>query len=78
MRVDELDFKNRMKGKHLWAISASAGSAEQANPMFKSLQMSATYMAMEWGGHLLGNGSAAGDVMNDEQALAKAKTLFAS
>lgn len=77
MRVEELDFKNQMKGKHLWAISASAGAAEQANPMFESLQLSGKFMAMEWGGHVLGNGSAAGDVMKDEAKITAARKLFA-
>ena len=76
MRVEELDFKNRMQGKRLWVISASAGAAADAEPMFESLKLSAKFLSMQWAGHVLGNGSAAGDVLNDEAAVAKAKLLF--
>ena len=34
-------------------------------------------MGMRFGGVLLGNGSRRGDVLNDEGALARAKTFFA-
>jgi multimeric flavodoxin WrbA len=76
MRVENLDFRNRMTGKQLWAISASAGAANEAQHMFDSLKLCATYMKMDWGGHVLGNGTAAGDVIKDEAAVSAARELF--
>jgi len=76
MRVEDLQFKERMEGKTLWAISASAGVAEDAEHMFGSLQLCAKFMKMKWGGHLLGNGSAPGDILNDKSALESARKLF--
>lgn len=76
LRVDGLNFKTRMKGKRLWAISTSAGPAEEANSMFESLRLSANYMGMQWGGSVLGNGSAAGDVLKDTRAVELATYLF--
>lgn len=76
MRVESLEFKERMEGKSLWAISSSAGRAEDAEPMFESLKLCAKFMKMKWGGHVLGNGSAPGDVLNDEKALSFAKRFF--
>jgi multimeric flavodoxin WrbA len=76
LRVESLEFRNRMVGKHLWAVSASAGPAEQAQPMFESLRLSANYMKMVWGGQVLGNGTAAGDVLKDDSAVLAAKNLF--
>ena len=35
-------------------------------------------MKMRFGGVLLGNGSGRGDVLNDAEALARAKTFFAA
>jgi hypothetical protein len=37
---------------------------------------SAAYMEMRFGGVLLGNGSKPGDVLNDTDALTRAKTFF--
>jgi multimeric flavodoxin WrbA len=76
MRVDGLEFKRKMAGKRMWAISASAGPANEASHMFDSLKLSAKYMSMQWGGHVIGNGTAAGDVLNDQAAIEQAKTLF--
>ena len=36
------------------------------------------YLSMTWGGYVLGNGSAAGDVMNDKPALAAATECLAA
>ncbi|MEZ5306369.1 MAG: NAD(P)H-dependent oxidoreductase [Pyrinomonadaceae bacterium] len=76
LRVESLNFRERMNGKRMWAISVSAGPASKAEPMFKSLELSADYMNMIWSGHVLGNGSAAGDVLRDSAAIEKAKSLF--
>lgn len=48
-----------------------------ADPLVGTLNNSAAYMKMRFGGVLLGNGSKRGDVLKDEAALARAKTFFA-
>ena len=76
MRVDSLDFKSQMAGKRMWVIACSTGSANQFQPMLDSLRLSAAYLDMQWCGHVLGNGSAAGDVLNDTNAVGLARELF--
>ncbi|MEM7457383.1 MAG: NAD(P)H-dependent oxidoreductase, partial [Planctomycetota bacterium] len=76
MRVAETGFKESMRGKNLWAVSCSAGPAIEAQHMFASLELSAKYMEMNWSGFVLGNGSAAGDVLTDDDAVEKARVLF--
>jgi NAD(P)H-dependent FMN reductase len=81
MRVPEfhgakLEFKASMKGKTMWAITASTGDLEEATALFRSLELSAEYMHMRWGGFVLGNGSKPGDVLNDASALEAASGLF--
>ncbi len=76
MRIEGLDFRERMQTKTAWAISCSAGAAADAQPMFRTLQLCAKYLSMTWGGHVLGNGTAPGDVLHDTTALATAKNLF--
>lgn len=76
MRIEGLNFRERMHGKTCWAISCSAGAADEAQAMFTTLRLSAQYLSMDWGGEVLGNGSAPGDVLNDERAVASAKQLF--
>ena len=77
MRVAECRFKEQMKGTKLSVISVSAGSPNEAVPMFDSLRLCGEYMQMEWTGSLLGNGAAAGDVLGDSAAIEKAQTFFA-
>lgn len=48
-----------------------------ADPLVGTLRNSAAYLGMRFGGVLLGNGSKPGDVLNDTEALARAKTFFA-
>jgi NAD(P)H-dependent FMN reductase len=81
MRVPEfqgekLGFKARMQDKTMWAVAASSGDLEEATPLFRTLQLSAEYMHMRWGGFVLGNGSKPGDVLNDAPALEAATGLF--
>lgn len=77
LRISTVNFRNIMSGKTLWAVVASAGSAEEAAPLRQTLQLSAVYMHMHWGGFLLGNGSRPGDVLLDTQALREATHFFA-
>ncbi|MEV6208744.1 NAD(P)H-dependent oxidoreductase [Kitasatospora sp. NPDC051914] len=79
MRVPGTDFKRRMAGRTLWAVSAYAGSdPSDADPLAGMLRRSADYLSMRWGGLLLGSGSRPGDVLADEEALLAAKSFLAS
>jgi len=75
MRVDDLPFKERMKGKRVWAITTS-GSREKTQPMFDSLALCAEFLAMPWQGALWGAGGAPGAVEKDAAAIAAASTFF--
>ena len=77
MRVDGVNFKSRMAGKTMWAISAYAGASSQvADPLLGTLRLCCDYLRMRWGGEVLGCGSAPGDVLKDSLALANAARLF--
>ncbi|WP_414935717.1 flavodoxin family protein [Amycolatopsis sp. cmx-11-51] len=77
MDQPELRFKEQMRGKTLWGVSALAEQPEQAEPLIGTLRKTAEYLGMHWGGQLLGNGSRPGDVLLDEGALKAAETFFA-
>jgi hypothetical protein len=77
MRVPGRDFRARMAGKTLWAIGVfSDDDPALAEPLLQTLRLSARYLAMEWGGSVLGSGSRPGDVLADAAALAAADALF--
>ncbi|GLZ31365.1 flavodoxin [Lentzea sp. NBRC 105346] len=76
MRVPGVDFKKRMAGKTLWTVSVLGEEPEQAAALVDTLQRSARYLSMNWGGALLGNGSKPDDVLRDSAALAGARTFF--
>jgi multimeric flavodoxin WrbA len=76
--VPGVDFRAAMAGRTLWAVTASAGDPPRvAEPLVGTLNNLATYMQMNFGGVLYGNGTAPGDVLKDTDALAHAKTFFA-
>ncbi|OLZ65131.1 flavodoxin [Streptomyces sp. IMTB 2501] len=78
LRIPGLGFKATLAGRTLWGIAALADSEPSvADPYAGTLNNSAAYMGMRFGGVLLGNGSARGDVLKDTVALARAKTFFA-
>ncbi|WP_433451886.1 flavodoxin family protein [Streptomyces sp. CA-142005] len=78
LRTPGVDFKATLAGRTLWGIAALAhAEASVAEPYVGTLNNSAAYMGMRFGGVLLGNGSARGDVLKDTDALARAKTFFA-
>ncbi|MBT9394187.1 NAD(P)H-dependent oxidoreductase [Hymenobacter sp. NST-14] len=78
LRTPGLEFRARMRGKTCWAVVASSGSAEEARPLRETLQLSAAYLHLPWGGYLLGNGSRPGDVLRDTAALRAAESFFAA
>ncbi|MDC2955259.1 NAD(P)H-dependent oxidoreductase [Streptomyces gilvifuscus] len=78
LRTPGIDFKATMAGRTLWGVAALAHQeAVVADPLIGTLNNSAAYMGMRFGGVLLGNGSGPGDVLNDTDALTRAKTFFA-
>ncbi|MFJ6654934.1 flavodoxin family protein [Streptomyces sp. NPDC091377] len=78
LRTPGLDFHDTMAGRTLWGVTALAHDEfEVADPLVGTLNHSAAYMRMRFGGVLLGNGSKPGDVRKDTEALARAKTFFA-
>ncbi|MFD5267294.1 flavodoxin family protein [Streptomyces sp. NPDC058335] len=78
LRTPGVDLKATLAGRTLWGVTALAEERQAvADPLVGALKNSATYMEMRFGGVLLGNGSKPGDVLNDTQALARAKTFFA-
>lgn len=78
LRTPGLDFRRRMAGRTLWGVSALAFKEQVvADPLVGTLNHSAAYLGMRFGGVLLGNGSKPGDVLTDTAALARAKTFFA-
>ncbi|GAA2824022.1 NAD(P)H-dependent oxidoreductase [Kitasatospora paracochleata] len=77
LRLPEADFKRRMAGRTMWAVTAMADrDPARAEPLAGTLRISADYLAMRWGGVLLGNGSRPGDVLTDTDALRRAETFF--
>ena len=78
MRVPGADFKARMAGKTMWAVTViSDEDTRVADPLIGTLKLSAEYMRMRWGGALLGYGSRPDDILRDATALAAAERFFA-
>lgn len=75
MRVPGVEFKARMAGKSLWAITTS-GDRERSQPMWDSFRYSADFLSMRWRGVLWGKGGAPGSVASDAQAVAAAAAFF--
>jgi multimeric flavodoxin WrbA len=79
MRIPGIDFRPRMAGKTMWAITMLSDTDKaQADPLLGSLQWTAKYLGMRWGGSLLGYGNKPGDVLADQTALTNAEQLFAA
>ncbi|MFI9649865.1 flavodoxin family protein [Streptomyces sp. NPDC052040] len=77
LRVPGLDFKKAMAGRTLWGVTALADEEQDvAAPLVGTLNNSAAYLGMRFGGVLLGNGSKPGDVLHDTRALDRAETFF--
>ena len=77
LRVPGADFRERMAGKTLWGVCAlSDEDPKRADPLIGMLAIGAEYLAMKFGGVLLGYGSRPGDIIDDAGALARASTFF--
>ncbi|MFE5218773.1 MULTISPECIES: flavodoxin family protein [unclassified Streptomyces] len=78
LRTPGADFRAAMAGSTLWGVAALADEEPSvADPYVGTLNNSAAYLKMRFGGVLLGNGSKPGDVLTDTGALTRAKTFFA-
>lgn len=78
LRTPGVDFRATMAGRTLWGVTVLADpQASVADPLVGTLNNSAAYLGMRFGGVLLGNGSKPGDVLGDTDALARAKSFFA-
>jgi NAD(P)H-dependent FMN reductase len=75
MRIEGVDFKGRMQGKRVWAITTS-GNREKTQPMFDSLKLCAEFLAMRWQAPLWGQGGAPGAIEKDAAAVAAAANWF--
>lgn len=77
LRVAELDFRNRMKGKRMWAVTViSDEDNSTADPLIGTLTRSASYMDLDWRGALLGHGSRPGDIERDFDAIEAAASFL--
>jgi multimeric flavodoxin WrbA len=74
---DTVPFKDRMREKTLWGVSA-AEEDDMFSALVDTLHKSANYLKMRWGGVLLGHGHHPGEVVNDAQAMEAAKDFFQS
>lgn len=77
MRLAVVDFRARMAGKTLRAITmVSEEDRRVADPLIATLRLTADYMAMKWGGALVGYGNRPGDVAADTSAVVAATAFF--
>ncbi|MEV4947957.1 NAD(P)H-dependent oxidoreductase [Streptomyces sp. NPDC053755] len=75
--LPDVDFRERMRGKSLWAVTAYArGEAADAEPLTGMLRRTADYLGMEWRGALLARAHRAGDIEADPAALGRAAAFF--
>ncbi|MBM7169469.1 NAD(P)H-dependent oxidoreductase [Streptomyces sp. G44] len=78
LETPEIGFKEALKGRTLWGVTALAHREEEvAEPLIGTLHHTAAFFPMRFGGVLLGNGTRPGQVLDDTEALARAKTFFA-
>ncbi|MBA0053135.1 flavodoxin family protein [Streptomyces sp. AJS327] len=71
------DFKATMAGRTLWGVTAMADREESvADGLVTTMNNTAAYMGMRFGGMLFGNGSRPGQVRDDLDALDRARTFF--
>jgi multimeric flavodoxin WrbA len=77
-RLPGTGFKDRMRGTTLWAVSVMADEDHAvADPLLKTLELSAGYLGARFAGALLGTGSWPGDVLRDAGAVERARNYFA-
>lgn len=79
LHLEGLRFKQRMSSKTLWGVSVRGDREERVmEPLDGTLRLTAEYLGMHWGGLLAGNGSAPGQVLADDEAIARAAGFFSA
>ncbi|MCY0998516.1 NAD(P)H-dependent oxidoreductase [Myxococcus sp. MISCRS1] len=78
LRITELRFRERMRGKVLSLVTSHSSEEDDAvaQPLLKSLQLSADYMEMHWRGALIGHGNTPGQVLQDPRAVTTARDFL--
>ncbi|HEV7708271.1 MAG TPA: NAD(P)H-dependent oxidoreductase [Asanoa sp.] len=77
LRVPGVDFRARMRGRTLWGVSAVSNlDLSLADPLAGTLRLTADYMGMRFGGHLLGYANRPGEMHADADGLTRAKSFF--
>ncbi|GAA2690336.1 flavodoxin family protein [Streptomyces lunalinharesii] len=77
LSVPGSDFTQRMAGGTLWGVTVMADPDEaRADGLVTTLNHTAAYLRMDFGGVLLGNGSRPGQVRDDDRAMIRAKDFF--
>lgn len=79
LRLPGVDFKARLAGTTLWAVTVNAddpGQDEGSALLVETLRRSADYMGMRFGGAVVGHGSRPGDVEQDAAAVQAASRLL--
>ncbi|GHJ34873.1 flavodoxin family protein [Streptomyces sp. TS71-3] len=80
LRSPGVDFKAAMAGRTLWGVTVHSHAhreEEVVAPLAGTLELTAAYMGMRFGGVLVGAGNRPGDVLGDPVGLGRAKTFFA-
>lgn len=79
MRVPGVDFRARMAGRRLWAISSVSNEDRRlADPLVGTLTNTAAFMKMTFAGALIGYANRPGDILNDAETLTAAESFFLS
>lgn len=77
MRLPDVDFRTRLKGKKLWGVTVlSDEGLLGVQPLIETLRLSSDYMDMHFGGVLLGYGNRPGDILADADSLERAEKFF--
>ncbi|MGV4988649.1 flavodoxin family protein [Streptomyces sp. NRAIS4] len=77
LRTPDPEFRAKMTGRTMWGVTAMGHDEEVlARPLELTLQQTAAYMGMRFGGVLLGSATRPGQVLEDGQAMTRAKTFF--
>ena len=75
--VPGLGFADRMRGKWLWLITARADPDPTVPaPLEAMLRRSGQWLGLHWAGALHGIGDAPGEVLQDTEAMARARRFF--
>ncbi|MEU3059774.1 flavodoxin family protein [Streptomyces subrutilus] len=77
MGLPDVGFRERMRGKTLWAVTAYArGEARDTDPLTGMLRQTADYLGMRWGGALLTRAGRPADLEGDPAVLRRAARFF--